>query len=72
MLTQYFQFVRGFSPLETGLGIILLVLGFFSGTIVASRLVARYGTKVVAAGALIMVDVFWLAYLSAGLMRRTG
>ena len=58
MLTQYFQFVRDSSPLETGLGIIPLVLGFFSGTIVAPRLGVRYGTKVVAAGALIVVAVF--------------
>ena len=62
MLTQYFQFVRDSSPLETGLGIIPLVLGFFSGTIVAPRLVVRYGTKVVAAGALIVVAVAMTLY----------
>ena len=57
ILTQYFQFVRNFSPFETGLGIIPLVLGFFFGTTVAPRLVARFGTKVVASGSLILVAV---------------
>ena len=52
ILTQYFQFVRDFTPFETGLGIVPLVLGFFSGTTVAPRLVKGFGTKVVAAGAM--------------------
>ena len=57
ILTQYFQFVRDFSPFETGLAIIPLVLGFFFGTTIAPRLVARFGTKVVVAVALILVAV---------------
>ena len=52
ILTQYFQFVRDFTPFETGLGIVPLVLGFFFGTTIAPRLVARFGTKLVAAGAM--------------------
>ena len=68
ILTQYFQFVRGFTPFETGLGIIPLVLGFFAGTTIAPRLVARLGTKVVAAGALILVAAFLvsLSFLQIG------
>jgi EmrB/QacA subfamily drug resistance transporter len=57
ILTQYFQFVPGFSPFETGLGIIPLILGFFFGTTIAPRLVARFGTKVVASDSLILVAI---------------
>jgi EmrB/QacA subfamily drug resistance transporter len=57
IFTQYLQFARGFSPLEAGLGLVPLVLGFFTGTVLAPRLMARLGTKVVAAGALTLVAV---------------
>ena len=58
ILTQYFQFARDLGPFETGLGLIPLVLGFVAGTQTAPRLIARFGTKVVASGALILVGVF--------------
>lgn len=54
-MTQYFQFVRGYTPFETGLAIMPLVFGFIVGTRSAPRLVARYGTKLVAAGALALI-----------------
>lgn len=55
IFTQYLQFARGFSPLEAGLGLVPRVLRFFTGTVLAPRLMARLGTKVVAAGALTLV-----------------
>ena len=55
ILTQYFQFVRGYTPFETGLAIMPLVFGFIVGTRSAPRLVAAIGTKVVAAGALALI-----------------
>ena len=68
IFTQYLQFARGFSPLEAGLGLIPLVLGFFAGTILAPRLMARLGTKIVAAGALTVVAAMLvgLSFVQAG------
>ena len=68
IFTQYLQFARGFSPLEAGLGLIPLVLGFFAGTILAPRLMARLGTKIVAAGALTVVAamLIGLSFVQAG------
>lgn len=68
IFTQYLQFVRGFSPFETGLGLIPLLLGFFVGTALAHRLIARLGTKVVTAAALTLVAsvLIGLSFLQIG------
>ena len=81
ILTQYFQFVRGYTPFETGLAIMPLVFGFIVGTRSAPRLVARYGTKLVAAGALALIasvlvglsflqiaTAYWLIGIQLGLL----
>jgi EmrB/QacA subfamily drug resistance transporter len=43
-LTLYMQFVKGFSPLQTGVRVVPLALGMFIGATTADRLVRAVGT----------------------------
>jgi EmrB/QacA subfamily drug resistance transporter len=52
MLTQYLQFVRGMRPFEAGVALLPVAIGVVVGTAAASRLLARYGTKLVMGSAL--------------------
>ena len=55
ILTQYLQFVRGYTPLETGLRFVPMALGFMVGGPTSAILVARLGTRnVVTAGMLVV------------------
>ncbi|HMM40827.1 MAG TPA: MFS transporter [Thermomicrobiales bacterium] len=51
-LTQYLQFVLGYSTLETGVRVTPVVLGIGSGVGIGTRLAAKIGTKIVVAVAL--------------------
>jgi predicted MFS family arabinose efflux permease len=51
LLTQYFQFVHGYSPLQAGLRLVPAALALMAFTIASAPLVARFGTRaVVSAG----------------------
>ena len=54
VLTQYLQFVRGYSPLEAGLRV-TPVAAVILGAPLGSRLVERVGSKVVVAGGMALV-----------------
>lgn len=64
-LTQYLQFVQGYTPLEAGLRMVPMALGIAIGAGNSHRLVARLGTnKVVAMGLVVLAGVlvtitFW-------------
>jgi Na+/melibiose symporter-like transporter len=47
LITQYFQFVLGYSPLETGLRFLPWAAVIMIGSPLSSKLVDRFGTKVV-------------------------
>ena len=50
-LTQYLQFVQGYTPLEAGVRLLPLVLGIAVGASLSDRLVGRLGSnKVISAG----------------------
>ena len=55
ILTQYLQFVRGYTPLETGLRFAPLALGFMIGAPTSAVLVGKLGTRRVASGGLVIV-----------------
>ena len=58
-LTQYLQFVQGYTPLEAGLRMVPLALGVVVGAGNSHRLVAKLGTdKVVTLGLLLVSVVF--------------
>ena len=74
LLIQYVQFVQGYSPLETGIRLVPMALGFMFGAPVSAFLVGRIGTKrtvtvglLILAGAvsglsvLYVTTVYWVA-----------
>ena len=64
-LTQYLQFVQGYSPLQAGTRMLPLVLGIAVGAGFSDRLVKRMGTNWVVSGGLVLMAgglaaiVFW-------------
>jgi len=54
-LTQYLQFVQGYSPLEAGVRMLPLVLGIAVGASFSDRLVKRLGTNWVVSGGLALI-----------------
>jgi len=67
LITQYFQLVRGYGPLEAGVRTIPVAVAIATASVLAPRLVERAGTtRVVAAGLLSMaVGFLWVSTASA-------
>src|SRR5215472_189284 len=63
LITQYFQFVRGYSPLETGVRLLPVALAVGAGSVAGTQLAVRLGTKlVVTTGLVAMVGFYgWVA-----------
>jgi EmrB/QacA subfamily drug resistance transporter len=57
LITQYFQFVLGYSPLQTGLRFLPWAAVILIGSPLSSRLVDRFGTKVVVTTGLSLATV---------------
>jgi MFS family permease len=68
LLTQYFQFVLGYSPLKAGMLTAPVAIGIMTCAPLAPRLVERFGTKRVVAGGLLIVATALAAYASDTLM----
>src|SRR5579875_1127970 len=52
LMTQYFQAVRGYAPLSTGVRLLPVAAAVAAAAVVGTRLVVRVGNKVVVAGGL--------------------
>jgi EmrB/QacA subfamily drug resistance transporter len=67
LLTQYFQFVLGYSPLEAGVRLLPLAATIMVVAPISARIVERVGTKVVVATglAIVAVSIFSFAQLDA-------
>ena len=63
LITQYFQFIRGYTPFGTGVRILPVAISIAAAAILGTRLAVGIGNKaVVAAGlALFGADLFWIA-----------
>jgi len=68
LITQYFQLIRGYSPLEAGVRTLPVAISIALAAVVAPRIVQRVGTtKVVSAGLALMAAGFvWVSTASAG------
>jgi len=55
-LTQYFQFVQGFTPFEAGVRFLPVAFGFMAGAIGSEMLAARVGSRRLVTGGLIIVS----------------
>jgi EmrB/QacA subfamily drug resistance transporter len=57
LITQYFQFLKGYSPFSTGLRVLPVAISVAVGSIAGVRLSVRLGNKVVVAVGLAMVGI---------------
>ena len=67
LITQYFQLIRGYGPLEAGVRTLPVAFSIAAAAVLAPRIVERVGTTaVVRAGLLLLASSFvWIA-LSVG------
>jgi hypothetical protein len=63
LITQYFQFVRGYSALSAGVRLLPVAMAVAVGSVVGTQLAVRFGTKVVVATGLVAMAGFygWVA-----------
>jgi EmrB/QacA subfamily drug resistance transporter len=57
LITQYFQFLKGYSPFSTGLRVLPVAISLVVGSIAGVRLSVRIGNKVIVAAGLTMVGI---------------
>ncbi len=63
LITQYFQFVRGYGPLSTGVHLLPVALSVGAGSVAGTQLAVRFGTKLVVTTGLVATAAFygWVA-----------
>jgi len=63
LITQYFQFVRGYSPLSAGVRLLPVATSVAAGSVAGTQLAVRAGTKLAVAAGLVAMAVFygWVA-----------
>jgi EmrB/QacA subfamily drug resistance transporter len=63
LIAQYFQFVRGYSPLSTGVRLLPVAASVAAGSVAGTQLAVRTGTKLVVTTGLVAVAAFygWVA-----------
>jgi len=60
LVTQYFQFLKGYGPLSTGLRLLPVASFVAISSILGARLAVRVGTKLVVASGLFLMAVFYV------------
>jgi len=68
LLTQYFQFILGYSPLKSGAMLTPVAVGLMIGSPFAPRFVQRFGTKRVVVAGLLLVMLGMACYGSNSIM----
>jgi EmrB/QacA subfamily drug resistance transporter len=68
LITQYFQFVKGYTPFGTGLRILPVAISIAVAAVVGTRLAVRFGNNVVVATGLALWGgaVLWISTVSTG------
>jgi EmrB/QacA subfamily drug resistance transporter len=68
LVTQYFQFLKGYGPLSTGVRLLPVASFVALSSIVGARLAVRLGTKLVVASGLFLMAAFylWVTTAAAG------
>jgi EmrB/QacA subfamily drug resistance transporter len=59
LIAQYFQFVRGYGPLSTGVRLLPVALSVGAGSVAGTQLAVRAGTRVVVTAGLIAMAGFY-------------
>jgi EmrB/QacA subfamily drug resistance transporter len=65
LITQYFQFFKGYGPLSTGVHLLPVATSVGVASVVGTKLAVRVGTKRVVAGGLLAMATFY-AWVSTG------
>ncbi len=67
LITQYFQFIHGYTPLGTGVRLLPVAISIAVASIVGTKLAVRIGNKAVVATGLAMFGcaLFWISTASA-------
>ena len=67
IITQYFQFLKGYGPLSAGVHLLPVATSVGIASVLGTKLAVRYGTKLVVTGGLVMVASFyaWVSTASA-------
>jgi predicted MFS family arabinose efflux permease len=60
LVTQYFQFLKGYGPLSTGIRLLPVAICVAISSILGARLAVRLGTKLVVASGLFSMAAFYL------------
>ena len=60
LMTQYFQFIRGYGPLSTGVHLLPVALSVAVGSVIGTQLAVRVGTKAIVSIGLVAMSVFYL------------
>jgi len=71
LMTQYFQFIRSYSALSTGVHLLPVASSVAVGSVLGTRLAVRLGTKLVVAVGLLAVAGFY-AWVAAVISATTG
>jgi EmrB/QacA subfamily drug resistance transporter len=63
LITQYFQFVRGYAPLAAGVRLLPVALAVGAGSVIGTQLAVRAGTKLIVTTGLVAMAAFygWVA-----------
>src|SRR5258707_457875 len=59
LMTQYFQFVRGYGPLATGVRLLPVALAVGVGSVAGTQLAVRAGTKLIVTTGLVAMAAFY-------------
>ncbi len=60
LVTQYFQFLKGYGPLSTGVRLLPVATCVAVSSVLGARLAVRFGTKLVVASGLMSMAAFYL------------
>jgi hypothetical protein len=66
LMTQYFQVVRGFGPLGTGVRLLPVALSVAVASVIGTRLAVRIGNKIIVGGGLVLfcAALLWISTAS--------
>jgi EmrB/QacA subfamily drug resistance transporter len=59
LITQYFQFVRGYGPLSTGVRLLPVAVSVGAGSVAGTQLAVRVGTKLVVTTGMVAMAAFY-------------
>jgi hypothetical protein len=68
LITQYFQFFKGYGPLSTGVRLLPVAVSVAIASVLGTKLAVRFGTKQIVTGGLFCLTAFfaWVSTASAG------